>query len=142
VHNAVLIGVDLAQAVKTVGVNRSGETRLDTLAGSVATRGLAVQVNNLVATSGVLSANGAVAMSPDKKLSGQVTVSLASQAAGGALGVPLVVGGTVDSPSVTLSKGALVGAAIGTMMAPGLGTGAGASLGDKLGKGLGSLFGK
>lgn len=142
VHNAVVHGVDLAQAVKAVGIHRSGETRLDTLAGTVATRGRAVQVNNLVAASGALSANGAVAMSPEKKLSGQLTVSLVSEAAGGALGVPLVVGGTLDSPSVTLSKGALLGAAIGTAIAPGLGTGAGASLGDKLGKGLGSLFGK
>lgn len=140
VHNAVVHGVDLAQAVKTVGIHRNGETRLDTLAGTVATRGMAVQLNNLVATSGVLSANGNVAMSPDKRLSGQMTVALAS--GGGALGVPLVVGGTLDSPSVTLSKGALLGAAIGTAIAPGVGTGAGASLGDRLGKGLSGLFGR
>jgi len=71
-----------------------------------------------------------------------VTVDLASAAAGGAIGVPLAVGGTLDSPSVMLTRGALVGAAIGTAIAPGLGTGAGAKLGDQLGQGLKGLFGK
>jgi len=142
VHNAVVHGIDLAQAVKTVGLNRGGETRLDTLAGNVATRGRAVQLSNLVATSGALSANGNIAMAPDKTLSGRVTVDLASAAAGGALGVPLAVGGTLDSPSVTLTRGALLGAAIGTAVAPGVGTGAGAKLGDRLGEGLKGLFGK
>ena len=135
-------GIDLAQAVKTVGMNRGGETRLDTLAGNVTTQGRAVQLNNLVATSGVLSANGNVAMAPNRDLSGRVTVSLASAAAGGALGVPLVVGGTLDSPNVTLSHGAIAGAAIGTLLAPGVGTGAGANVGDRLGEGLRGLFGQ
>lgn len=142
VRDAVVHGIDLAQAVKSVGMNRSGETRLDTLAGNVATQGRAVQLNNLVATSGALSANGNVAMTPARALSGRITVDLASAAAGGTLGVPLVVGGTLDSPSVTLSRGALLGAAVGTMMAPGVGTGAGAKLGDKVGEGLKGLFGK
>jgi hypothetical protein len=62
--------------------------------------------------------------------------------AGTALGVPLVVGGTLDAPSVTLSRSALLGAAVGTAIAPGVGTGAGASLGDKLGNSLKGLFGK
>lgn len=142
VHNAVVHGIDLAQAVKSVGLNRGGETRLDTLAGNVSTRGRAVQLSNLVATSGALSANGNIAMAPDKSLSGRVTVDLASAAAGGAIGVPLAVGGTLDSPSVTLTRGALLGAAIGTAVAPGVGTGAGAKLGDRLGEGLKGLFGK
>jgi hypothetical protein len=142
VHNAVVHGIDLAQAVKSVGLNRGGETRLDTLAGNVTTRGRAVQLSNLVATSGALSANGNIAMAPDKSLSGRVTVDLASAAAGGAIGVPLAVGGTLDSPSVTLTRGALLGAAIGTAVAPGVGTGAGAKLGDRLGEGLKGLFGK
>ncbi|NPC55229.1 AsmA family protein [Caenimonas soli] len=142
VRNAVVHGIDLAQAVKTVGMNRSGETRLDTLAGNVVTQGRSVQLNNLVATSGSLSANGNVAMAPSRDLSGRVTVTLTSAAAGGKLGVPLVVGGTLDSPSVTLSQGALVGAAIGTVLAPGVGTGAGAGVGDKVGEKLRGLFGK
>ena len=142
VHNAVVHGIDLAQAVKTVGLNRGGETRLDTLAGNVATQGRSVQLTNLVASSGLLSANGNVAIAPNRTLSGRVTVDLASAAAGGAIGVPLAVGGTLDAPSVTLTRGALAGAAIGTMLAPGVGTGVGAKLGDQLGQGLKGLFGK
>jgi hypothetical protein len=142
VHNAVVHGVDLAQAVKTVGLNNGGETRLDSLAGSVATQGRAVQLTNLVATSGLLSANGNVAIAPNRSLSGRVTVDLASAAAGGAIGVPLAVGGTLDAPSVMLTRGAMVGAAVGTLLAPGVGTGAGVKLGDRLGEGLRGMFGK
>ncbi|MBC7602179.1 MAG: hypothetical protein H7255_05895 [Ramlibacter sp.] len=142
VRSAVVHGLDLAAAVKSVGINRGGETRLDALAGSVATQGRAVQLNNLVATSGTLSASGNIAMSPNKALSGRITVDLVSGAVGGALGIPLAVGGTLDSPSVALSRGALVGAAIGTVIAPGLGTGGGAKIGDKIGSGLKGLFGK
>jgi hypothetical protein len=142
VRNAVVHGLDLAQAVQSVGLNRGGQTRLDTLAGHVTTRGRTVQLSNLVASSGVLSATGGITMAPNRSLSGHITVNLAAKAAGGALGVPLVVGGTLDSPSVTLSRGALLGAAIGTLVAPGVGTGAGAKLGDKLGEGLRGLLGK
>jgi hypothetical protein len=142
VHNAVVHGIDLAQAVKTVGINRGGETRLDTLAGQLVTHGRAADLHNLVASSGALSATGNVAMSPERNLSGSVNVNLAEKVAGTALGVPLVVGGTLDSPSVTLSRSALAGAAIGTLIAPGVGTAAGAGAGDKLGTALKGLFGK
>ena len=142
VRNAVVHGLDLAQAVKTVGLNRGGETHLDTLAGNVTTDGRAVQLSNLAASSGALSATGNVAIAPNRSLSGHVNVNLSAKAVGGALGVPLIVGGTIDSPSVTLSRGALLGAAVGTLIAPGVGTGAGVKLGDKLGDSLKGLFGK
>ncbi|WP_332778352.1 hypothetical protein [Polaromonas sp.] len=138
VRNATLHGLDLVKAVQTIGLNRGGQTGLDTLAGQVHSQGRAVQLNNLVASSGALSANGNVAVSPAKALSGRVTVDLA----GGAVGVPLLVGGTLDAPEVTLTRGALLGAAIGTAIMPGVGTGAGAKLGDRMGEGLGKLFGK
>lgn len=138
VRNATLHGLDLVKAVQTIGLNRGGQTRLDTLAGQVHSQGRAVQLNNLVASSGALSANGNVAVSPAKALSGRVTVDLA----GGAVGVPLLVGGTLDAPEVTLTRGALLGAAIGTAVMPGVGTGAGAKLGDRMSEGLGKLFGK
>ncbi|HSI55279.1 MAG: hypothetical protein ACAH21_11405 [Ramlibacter sp.] len=133
VHGAVIHGIDLAKAVKTVGMNRSGETRLDTLAGNVTTRGQAVQVTNLVANSGLMAATGNVNMAPDKTLNGRVDVTASVPVGGRAIAVPLAVGGTLDSPSVTLSSSALAGAAIGAATAPG-----GGSLGDRL-KGL---FGK
>ena len=142
VHNAVLHGVDLAKAVQTIGMNRGGETRLDTLAGQLVTHGRSAELHNLVASSGALSATGNVTMAADKQLGGSVNVNLAQSVAGTALGVPLEVGGTLDSPSVTLSRSALAGAAIGTLIAPGIGTGVGAKIGDKLGGALKGMFGK
>lgn len=139
VRNAVLHGVDLAQAVKTVGMSRGGETRLDVLAGQVHTRGRALELSNLVATSGVLSATGQVAITPSRALSGRVSVDLV---AAPGVGVPLAVGGTLDAPEVSLTRGAMIGAAIGTVLMPGVGTGAGASVGDKVGEGFKKLFGK
>jgi xanthine/uracil permease len=76
------------------------------------------------------------------QLSGRITVDLASRAAAGAVAVPLAVGGTLESPSVMLTQGALLGAAIGTLVAPGVGTGAGASFGDRMGEALRGLLGK
>jgi hypothetical protein len=142
VHNAVVHGIDLAQAVKTVGINRGGETHLDTLAGQLTTHGRAAELRNLVASSGALSATGNVNMAANKSLSGSVNVNLAEKVAGTALGVPLIVGGTLDSPSVTLSRSALAGAAIGTLIAPGVGTAGGAKAGDALGNAVKGLFGK
>ncbi len=140
VRDAVVQGIDLQKAVNTVGLSRGGVTRLDTLAGHVATQGKAVQLTNLVATSGLLSATGNVAMSPNKTLSGRVNVDMP----GGkqAVGVPLVVGGTVDDPSVTLTRSAMVGAALGTLLLPGAGTAAGASTGERIGESLKGLFGR
>lgn len=142
VNTAVLHGVDLAKAVATVGLSRGGSTELDTLAGQVRTRGQLVELSNLVASSGVLAATGEVTVAPSKALSGRVRVDVTQGAGGGVVGVPLVVGGTVDDPSVSLSRSALLGAAIGTALMPGVGTGAGANLGDRVGESLKGLFGK
>jgi hypothetical protein len=140
VRDALVDGIDLQKAVQTVGLSRGGTTRLDTLAGQVTTQGKAVHLTNLVATSGSLSASGNVSIAPSKALSGRVNVDLAS--AKGALGVPLVVGGTIEDPSVTLTRGAMVGAAVGTLIVPGAGTAAGATAGDKIGDTLRGMFGK
>jgi uncharacterized protein involved in outer membrane biogenesis len=140
VRDALIQGIDLHKAVQTVGLNRGGSTRLETLAGNVNTQGKAINVTNLVATSGTLAATGNVAIAPSKAMSGRINVDMATQK--GALGVPLVVGGTLDDPSVTLTRGAMVGAAVGTLLAPGAGTAAGASAGDRIGESLRGLFGR
>jgi hypothetical protein len=93
-----------------------------------------------VATSGALSATGNVSIAPSKVLNGRINVALGS--ASSALGVPLVVGGTIDAPSVTLTRGALVGAAVGTLIAPGAGTAAGATTGAAIGEKLRGLLGR
>jgi uncharacterized protein involved in outer membrane biogenesis len=138
VRDALVDGIDLQKAVQTVGLSRGGTTRLDSLAGQVTTQGKAVHLTNLVATSGALSASGNVTIAASKALSGRVNVDLTST--GGALGVPLVVGGTIEDPSVTLTRGALVGAAVGTLIVPGAGTAAGATAGDKIGETLRGFF--
>lgn len=142
VRNAVVHGIDLARAVSTVGLSRGGETALDALAGQVNTRGQTIQLTNLVASSGVLAATGQVTVAPSRALSGRVNVDLTRGASRGVVSVPLAVGGTLDAPEVTLTRGALLGAAIGTAVMPGAGTAAGASIGDRLGQGLKGLFGK
>ena len=114
VHHPTLNGIDLIKAINTVGLSRGGQTRLDTLSGQAATQGKAAQLTNLVASSGVLSASGNVAVSPAKALSGQVSVSLSESskignAVGGAVAVPLQVGGTLGAPEVTLSPSAVLG---------------------------------
>lgn len=141
VNDAVINGLDLARAVSTVGLSRGGSTSLDTLAGQVGTRGKAIALTNLVASSGVLAATGDVNISPARALSGRVRVDMTRGTAGQVVGVPLAVGGTLDEPQVTLTRAALLGAAIGTAVMPGVGTGAGANLGDRLGEGLKGLFG-
>lgn len=137
VRGAVLHGIDLVKAVQTVGVSRGGQTPLDTLSGQVTTRGKAIELQNLAASSGALSVTGQVSISTSQQLDGRVAVQI-----GGAVGVPLLVGGTVDEPEVSLTAGAKIGAAVGTMLMPGVGTGAGASVGGKIGEGLNKLFGK
>jgi hypothetical protein len=122
VRNAVLHGIDLAQAVHTLGISRGGETPFDTLTGQVTTQGKAVQLSNLVANSGSLSATGQVALSPERALNGKVNVTLA----GGAIGVPVQVSGTLDAPSAMPSGVTLPGSQVAS------------GLGDKI-KGL---FGK
>jgi hypothetical protein len=140
VRDAVVDGIDLLKAVQTVGLSRGGITRIDTLAGQVATQGKAVHLTNLVATSGNMAANGNVSIAPNKALSGVINVDLHSKSRG-TLGVPLAVGGTVDEPSVNLTRGAMLGAAVGTLVMPGAGTAAGASTGGKIGESLRGLFG-
>ena len=138
VRDATLNGIDLATAIQTAGTDRSGQTKLQTLTGQVSSQGRALQLSSLVASSGVLSATGNVTVSPLKVLTGNLSVNLANDsklgsALGGGLSVPLVVGGTVEKPDVSVTRAGLLGAA--------LTTGAGARLGDKLAEKLGGLKG-
>jgi hypothetical protein len=140
VRDAVIQGLDLVKAVETVGLSRGGLTQLDVLEGQVATQGRTVHVTNLVAQSRAMSATGNVTIAANRALNGKVNVSLV--AARRQVEVPLQVSGTVDSPSVMLTREAMIGAAVGTIIAPGVGTGAGAATGEKLGDKLRGLFGR
>lgn len=136
VRNAVLQDVDLEQAAKTGGSSSRGKTPLQALSGDVSTRGKHIELRQLSAKSGSLTASGQISIPPSRKLSGLVNVEL-----GGAVGVPMDVSGTLDDPVVSLTAGAKIGAALGTVLMPGLGTGAGATVGGKIGEGLKRLFG-
>jgi hypothetical protein len=116
VRKAVVHGIDLMRAVKTVGLSHGGSTELDTLAGRVTTRGHSIQLGNIVASSGPLSALGQVAIAPDRSLSGRISVDVTG--AKGAFGVPLVVGGTLDAPSVTLTRGGLLESGLRSLFGP------------------------
>jgi len=142
VSQAVVHGLDLEKAVRTVGLSRGGQTPLDVLAGQLTTHGTALHFTQLAATSGVLSATGQVRVSSGEALSGQVLVRVGPQALGAAVGVPLELGGTLAEPQVSLTRSAMLGAALGTLVMPGVGTGAGASLGDRLGTEINKIIGR
>jgi hypothetical protein len=166
VSNAVIKGVDLAKAVRTLGLSRGGETALQQLSGNLSTRGtgapMQITLSDLQAKSSILVAKGAVsvgaAASPGapRALSGKVDVDLTAgdgklgqavdKTVGQLVGIPLEISGTTASPAVAPTKGAMIGGAIGSVIAPVIGTGAGAKMGDKAAQKLGSLkeklFGK
>ncbi len=142
VEQGVLQGLDLVKAVRTVGLNRGGETHLDLLTCELASQGRSVQLGQLEARSGLLHATGKVSVSARGGLGGRIVVSLTPAALSPVLGVPLEVGGTLDAPTATLTRSAMLGAAIGTAVLPGVGTGAGASLGGRVGDAVQGLFGR
>jgi cytochrome c biogenesis protein CcdA len=75
-------------------------------------------------------AGGYVEIAPDQKLSGRLDVSMAKT--GGFVGVPVSLGGTTSDPSVSPTKGYVIGAVLGTVLLPGIGTSLGASAGSAL----------
>jgi hypothetical protein len=151
VSGAVIQGVDLLKAVRTLGLSREatrgGQTPLEQLSGNLTTRGagasMQLSLTDLQAQSKLLKASGAVnvgaaaSAGAPRALNGKVDVDLAAgdgvvgQATGALVGIPLDISGTTASPIVMPTKGAMIGGAIGSVMAPVIGTGAGAKLGDK-----------
>jgi hypothetical protein len=147
VKGAVIKGVDLAKAVRTLGLSRGGETTLQQLSGQLSTRGtgaaMQLTLSDLQAKSSILRANGTVSVGAasgpgaPRALSGRVDVDLTAgdskvgQAVGQLVGIPLEISGTTAAPQVQPTRGAMIGGAIGSVMAPVIGTGAGAKLGDK-----------
>lgn len=166
VRGAVIKGVDLAKAVRSLGLSRSGETALQQLSGQVATRGtgapMLITLSDLQASSSLLKASGAVSVGAaagpgaPRALEGKVMVDLTAgdskvgqvvdKTVGQLVGIPLEISGTTAAPQVQPTRGAMIGGAIGSVVAPVLGTGAGAKMGDKVGEKLSGwkdkLFGK
>jgi uncharacterized protein involved in outer membrane biogenesis len=140
IKDGVLHGLDLVKAASlVVKQDTGGQTKFDTFSGHLAVAGGSYKLTNLQVDSGLLSATGDVVISAKGTLKGDVNVALKKSA--GLAEVPLVVSGTLDNPSVSPSKLALLGAAAGTAV---LGPGVGTSLGIKASKGISkikSLFG-
>jgi hypothetical protein len=133
---STLLRFDLDKAIRTAGSDTKGQTPLDTITGSVATRnteeGMVIDFRDVKATSGVLSAVGQAQLA-NRQVDAEVTVDLVD----GVVGVPLRINGPVSAVKVTVPPSALAGAAVGTAVLPGVGT----ALGARLGAAIGRLFG-
>ncbi|WP_399685111.1 hypothetical protein [Xenophilus sp.] len=131
VRPATLRHFDLARTVRTAGRQREGQTVLDELTGVLDTRstgdGVRLRYSGLKARSGVLGASGRVQVL-NRRLSGDIAVDLVD----GVVGMPLRLGGTLDAPQLSLSGGALAGAAAGNAVLPGAGAVIGARIGQQL----------
>jgi len=131
VRPATLTRLDLARAVVTAGTSRGGTTALDELTGTLDTQatgdGVRLRYSDLKARSGILRASGNARVF-NRKLDGEAAVDIVD----GVVGVPLKIGGTVESPELSLTGGALAGAAAGTAVLPGVGTAIGARIGQQV----------
>jgi hypothetical protein len=78
-----LDGVDLVRALQSGGrgVTQGGATRFEEISGSVGLVNDRYQFRNMKLQSGLLSSAGSFDVSPDKDVSGRITVELRSQAA-------------------------------------------------------------
>jgi len=138
VQNGILHGIDIQKAATNLLTKGAtgGETHFDQLSGHVVRDRGAHKFTDLKIASGALAADGAVNISAKQELSGRVNAQV--KAVGTSANIPLNVAGTVQSPLLYPTGGALTGAAIGTVLAPGVGTGVGA----KMGQAIEGLFNK
>jgi hypothetical protein len=130
VKNGVLYNMDLVQAVKvfTKEGAQGGQTHFDDFSGVMHLANKAFHFSQLKISSGLLSANGNVDISPAKQLAGKVNVQIKGTAT--LVDMPLTISGTLDNPVLFPSKAAIAGAVAGTAV---LGPGVGSALGAKAG---------
>lgn len=134
-RDGALQKIDLEQAAKHPGKNyvNQGMTRFDRLKGNLLVDGLGYHFRQIIISSGSLNAEGRLDMAPNLTLTGMLDADVKGTA--GLVSMPMVIGGTVDNPSVNPSGTALAGAAVGTaILGPGLGTALGVRVGGFLHK--------
>ena len=133
---ATLVRFDLDRAVRTLGKEHAGTTKLDTLTGDMDTQnsadGIITRFTNIKAKSGALTASGEAVLA-QRQVDARVAVDLVD----GVVGVPLTVKGPLSALKVSVPGGAVAGAVVGTAVLPGIGT----AIGARIGAALGKLFG-
>lgn len=99
-------GFDLGEAARNTSrtPTRGGVTRFEQLSGSLRTDAQGARLGDLRLTSGLFKASGAMNITPEKQLSGNVEIELKSSAT--TIRVPLIVGGTAKEPLLTPARGA------------------------------------
>jgi hypothetical protein len=113
-----------------------GTTQFDEFTGNYHVANHGYRLDQLRIRSGILNAQGDVAIAPSRALQGKLAVEL--KAGVSLVKVPLQVAGTAQAPSIYPSAGAATGALLGTAILPGPGT----SVGAKVGEAVGELFRK
>ncbi|HSI37502.1 MAG TPA: AsmA family protein [Methylotenera sp.] len=138
VNDGVLHGLDLVKAASLLlkQGQSGGSTEFDEFSGLLNVLGKQYHLRDLKISSGLISADGQVKISPKEELDGTVKVEVKNSMSMAA--IPLDVSGTLNDPIVFPSKAALAGAIAGTAM---LGPGVGTSLGSKAGEAVGKLKG-
>ena len=133
---ATLVRFDLDRAVRTLGKEHAGTTRLDTVTGQMDTQnsaeGIITRFTDMRANSGALTATGEAVLA-QRQIDARFAVDLVD----GVVGVPLHVQGPLNALKVSVPGGAVAGAVAGTAVLPGIGT----AIGARIGAALGKLFG-
>jgi hypothetical protein len=135
VEQGVVLRLDIDRAVKSLGREREGQTKLDTLSGRVVTQntgqgGMRVTYSGIQATAGGYKAEGEATV-----YRRHVSAKGSLDMAGGAVDVPFTVEGPTRKPDFRIAPGFYAGAAVGTAILPGIGTVIGAKIGGLLGRG-------
>lgn len=137
-RNGALTKVDLVQvASNPTKSDAKGVTRFDDLTGLLKVDAAGYHFRDIKIKSGMLNADGKLDITPSLQLNGTLDADVKGTI--GLVSMPLVVSGTLNNPSVRVSKSALAGAAVGTVI---LGPGLGTALGVKVGGILKKLFGR
>ena len=136
VSPATVLGFDLDRAIRTVGKEHRGETKLQSLSGVLRTRndadGTVMRYSDLKAKSGVLDASGTVVLQ-NRTVDADIAVDLVD----GVVGVPLRITGPVTDPKYSVPPSAVAGAVAGSAVLPGVGT----VIGARIGSAIGRIFG-
>lgn len=135
IHDGVLHGLDLIKAASLFlkQGQSGGSTEFEEFSGLLNVSGRQLHLRDLKISSGLLTANGQVKITPKKELDGVIEVELKHSVSMAA--IPLQVSGTLNDPVVFPTKSAMAGAIAGTaILGPGLGTGLGIRAGGALDK--------